>query len=494
MNTIIELSLRYRWIVIFLTLFAAVGGVVSMQQLDLDAFPDTTPVQVQINTTAPSLGPLEVEQQITFPLEQALSGLPHIHQVRSISKFGLSQVVLIFDDGTDIYFARQLVTERLSTVKLPDGLDKPKMGPVSTGLGEVFHYVVTGKGEDQTHLRTIHDWVIRPQMRKVKGVAEINSWGGYERQYQVRIEPNKLAKYGFTFDEVMNAIRTNNQNVGGGIIGRGSSMILVQGLGRTENIEQIKQIPIRAHEGVPIRVGDIADVQIGHELRRGAVTANGQGEVVLGLGFMTMGENSHEVTWNLKKQLDDVKQSLPGNAKVEPVYDRTELVDFVIKTVRTNLFEGGLLVVSVLFLFLGNLRAAFIVALAIPLSLLFAFTGMWKFGIAASLLSLGATRLRHGRRFISCDDRKLCPEALAQHRWTKPTRSDPRCGSGGPQAHALRGTHHSHRVSADSYARRCRRENVPPDGAHGDLRTRWFDAAFHDLHACSGQPTLTEAD
>lgn len=390
LNSIIELSLKYRWIVILAVLGAVVAGVIALQHLDIDAFPDTTPVQVQINTIAPSLGPEEVEQQITFPLEQALSGLTRIEQVRSISKFGLSQVVLIFEDGTDIYFARQLVNERLTTVQLPMGMDRPKMGPVSSGLGEVFHYIVTGKGDDVTRLRTVHDWIIRPQMRRVKGVAEVNSWGGYERQYQVRIDPARLSKFGLTFDQVTIAIRDNNQNVGGGVIDRGSNMLLVQGIGRTANLDQIRQIQITAKDGVPVRVSDVATVEIGHEVRRGAVTADGKGEVVLGLGFMTMGENSHEVTWNLKKQLDEVKRNLPGDIQVESVYDRTELVDFVIQTVKTNLLEGGLLVVSVLFFFLGNLRAAFIVALAIPLSMLFAFTGMWKFGIAASLLSLGA--------------------------------------------------------------------------------------------------------
>ena len=387
---LIDFSLKYRWLVVLAAAAAAVGGALAMRQLDIDAFPDTTPVQVQINSVAPSLGPAEVELQITYPIEQALSGLPKVVQMRSISKFGLAQVVLIFEDGTDIYFARQLVTERLANVQLPGGIDRPKMGPISTGLGEVFHYVVTGKGDDRTELRTVHDWVVRPQMRKVPGVAEVNSWGGYERQYQVRIDPPRLVKYGLTFDRVTAAIRDYNQNVGGGVIDRGSNMLLVQGLGRTTTLDQIRRIQLSAQDGVPVLLGDVADVQIGHEVRRGAVTADGKGEVVLGLGFMTMGENSHEVTWNLKKQLDTVKDTLPGGVKVLPVYDRTELVDYVIATVRANLFEGGLLVVAVLFLFLGNLRAAGIVAVAIPLSMLFAFAGMWKFGIAASLLSLGA--------------------------------------------------------------------------------------------------------
>lgn len=390
LNALIEWSLKYRWLVIIGAVALAVAGVVSMRHLDIDAFPDTTPVQVQINTIAPSLGPAEVEQQITYPVEQALSGLPKVVTLRSISKFGLSQVVIIFEDGTDIYFARQLVTERLSNVQLPQGLDRPKMGPVSTGLGEVFHYVVTGKGDDVTQLRTVHDWIVRPQMRTVKGVAEVNSWGGFERQYQVRIDPAKVAKYGLTFERVTAAIRENNQNVGGGVIDKGSSTVLVSGVGRTTTLAQIRGIQIAVSDGVPVLLGDVAEVAIGNEVRRGAVTADGKGEVVLGLGFMTMGENSHEVTWGLKRKLDEVKATIPAGVKVEPVYDRTELVDYVIATVKANLFEGGLFVVCVLFLFLGNLRAAFIVALAIPLSMLFAFSGMLRFGIAASLLSLGA--------------------------------------------------------------------------------------------------------
>lgn len=390
LHAIVDFSLRFRWLVLAGALAAAIAGAVSLRFLDIDAFPDTTPVQVQINTVVPSLGPAEVEQQITFPVEQALSGLPNIEQLRSISKFGLSQVVVIFEDGTDIYFARQLVNERLASVQLPQGLERPKMGPVSTGLGEVFHYVVTGKGDDITQLRTVHDWVIRPQMRKVRGVAEVNSWGGYEKQFQVRIDPGKLAKHGLTFDLVTSAIRENNHNVGGGVIERGSEMLLVHGLGRTTNIDQIKLIQLSAIDGVPVLLGDVAEIVIGHEVRRGAVTVDGKGEAVLGLGFMTMGENSNVVTWDLKRQLEGVKTSLPGNVSITPVYDRTELVNHVIDTVRTNLFEGGLFVISVLFLFLGNIRAALIVALAIPLSMLFAFSGMLRFSIAASLLSLGA--------------------------------------------------------------------------------------------------------
>lgn len=390
LNRVIDFSLRNRLLVIIGVLVAGVAGVFSLRHLDIDAFPDTTPVQVQVNTIVPALGPEEVERQITFPIEQAISGLPGLEQLRSISKFGLSQVVVIFEDGTDIYFARQLINERLATVEMPQGIERPKMGPVATGLGEVFHYIVTGQGTEITELRTIHDWVIKPPMRTVPGTAEINSWGGYEKQYQVRIDPDRLIRHGLTFEEVVAAIQRNNLNVGGGSISHETGMLLVQGLGRTTNIEQLRQIVITAKGGVPIRVADVAEIVIGHEIRLGAVTANGQGEVVLGLGFMLMGENSHEVTWAMKDKLKSIEANLPPNVQIEPVYDRTELVQTVIDTVQQNLFEGGLLVIAVLFAFMGNVRAALIVAMAIPLSMLFAFSGMLRFGIAASLLSLGA--------------------------------------------------------------------------------------------------------
>lgn len=402
LNWIIDVSLRHRALVIAMTLALAAVGAFSLGRLDIDAFPDTTPVQIQVNTLAPSLSPEEVERQITFPVEQAISGLPGLDKVRSISKFGLSQVVVTFHDDTEIYFARQLVGERLGTVQLPEGIQRPQMGPVSTGLGEVFHYVLTCQGYDLsklpeeertkklTELRTIHDWVVKPQLRSVPGVAEVNSWGGCEKQYQVRIDPARLVKHGLAFGQVLEAVKENNRNVGGGSVTVGSRMLLVQGLGRTFNLEQIRNIVITAKNGVPIRVGDVADVETGHEIRLGAVTAHGRGEAVLGLGFMLMGENSHEVTLAMKKKLEEIKTTLPPGVAIQSVYDRTELVDHVIDTVRNNLFEGGLLVIAVLFIFLGNLRAGLIVALAIPLSLLFAFSGMLRFSIAASLLSLGA--------------------------------------------------------------------------------------------------------
>ncbi len=402
LNWVIDISLRNRGLVLLAVAGIIGAGAWSLTQLDIDAFPDTTPVMVQVNTTAPSLAPEEVEQQITFPVEQVISGVPGLAKLRSVSKFGLSQVVVTFEEGTDLYFARQLISERLAIVELPVGIERPKMGPASTGLGEVFHYLMRVDGVDLsalpesqriaqlTDLRTIQDWVVRPQLRTVAGSAEVNSWGGFEKQYQVRINPNGLIEHGLTFNEVVTALQANNQNVGGGNITRNREMLLVHGIGRTETREQIGNIVIKSIDGVPIRIRDVGDVVIGHEIRRGAVTADGRGEVVYGLGFMLMGENPHQVTNGYKQKMAKVRTSLPPGVEVVTVYDRTELVDHVINTVQSNLFEGGLLVVAVLFIFLGNLRAGVIVALAIPLSMLCAFSGMARFGIAASLLSLGA--------------------------------------------------------------------------------------------------------
>lgn len=390
LNWIITWSLGNRFLVIVGALLFAGLGAMALRHLDIDAFPDTTPAQVQINTTAPALSPEEIERQITFPVEQALGGLPHLENLRSVSKFGLSQVVATFAAGTDIYFARQVIAERLGTVALPAGIGRPEMGPIATGLGEVFHYILWSDTVDLTQLRTIQDWVVKPALRAVPGVAEVNSWGGLEKQFQVRLDPDRLVKHAVTFEQVIDAIQANNTNVGGGYIARNGSTLLVQGLGRLSTVDEIRDTPIWAQDGVPIRVRDVADVEVGHEIRRGAVTYDGKGEAILGLGFMLMGENSHEVTSRLKAKLDEIRPTLPTDVHADVVYERTDLVNHVIGTVRTNLFEGGLLVIAVLFVFLGNLRAGVIVALAIPLSMLFAFDAMLRFGIAGSLLSLGA--------------------------------------------------------------------------------------------------------
>ncbi len=387
---ILSWSLRHRVLVLALAALFVAAGVLALRRLPVDAFPDTTPVQVQINTVAPALAPEQIEQQLTFPIEQVLSGLAGLESVRSVSKSGFSQVVVTFDEHTDIYFARRLVSERLGSVSLPPGIARPELGPVASGLGEVFHYVLTSERGDLTELRTVQDWIVKPALRAVPGVAEINSWGGNEKQYQVRIESAHLVKHGLTFDEVLAAIEQNNVNAGGGSIESGGNLLLVQGVGSVSNAVELGAIVVAAKDGVPIRLRDVASIEIGAEIRRGAVTYQGRGEAVLGLGFMLMGENPHKVTSRLKAKLSEVARTLPAGVHVTTLYDRTQLVDQVIDTVRRNLFEGGLLVIAVLFLFLGNLRAGLIVAAAIPLSMVFAFSGMLHYGIAGSLMSLGA--------------------------------------------------------------------------------------------------------
>jgi heavy metal efflux system protein len=389
LTRVIDWSLQHRFIVLIATLALLVFGVLSFRKLDIDAFPDTTSIQVQINTTAPALSPVEMERQATFPIEQAVSGLPGLVEVRSVSRFGFSQVTAIFADDSDIWLARQVVSERVAEVELPPGIERPKLGPVATGLGEIFHYVVRGD-LPLSELRTVHDWTIRPQLRSVPGVAEVNAWGGDERQFHVVVDPAELHSRGLTLSAVTSALSRNNQNVGGGTLDQGGESSLIHGIGLVTRVTDIEDIVISAREGVPIRVKDVAEVVQGREIRRGAATADGKGEIVLGLGFMLMGENSHRVTRALELRLEEVKKTLPKGVRVERVYARTTLVDQVLDTVKKNLLEGALLVVAVLFVFLGNLRAGLIVALAIPLSMLFAFNLMLQAGIAGSLMSLGA--------------------------------------------------------------------------------------------------------
>jgi cobalt-zinc-cadmium resistance protein CzcA len=390
LTRLIDLCLRYRPVVLLATAALALVGVLSLSRLPFDAFPDTTPVQVQVNTTAPALSPLEVERQITFPIEQAISGLPGLTEARSISKFGLSQVTAIFDDDTDIYLARQVVSERLAAAELPEGVGRPALGPVATGLGEVFQYVLHSETLSAQELRTLHHWVIRPQMVQVPGVAEINTWGGYEKQYHVVVDPQRLIKHELTLDDVAEAVRHGNRNAGGGVLDQAGEAQLIQGQGLVSGIADLQAMALATIDGTPIHLSDVAEVREGHEIRRGAVTYQGQGEAVLGLGFMLMGENSRELTQKLEARLQEARRSLPEGAELTEVYSRTDLVTKVLDTVRTNLLEGALLVIAVLFAFLGNVRAGIIVALAIPLSMLFAFNAMLRFGVAGSLMSLGA--------------------------------------------------------------------------------------------------------
>ena len=391
LNALIDLSLRHRLVVVLAAVGLVVAGLLALRDLPFDAYPDTTPVQVTVNAIAPALSPEEVERQLTIPLEQVLGGLPDLATMRSVSKFGFAQVTLVFDDEADIWRARQAVSERLLAVELPEGVGRPTLGPVSTGLGEVCQYLVRGDERwTARSLRTLHDWEIRPQLISVPGVAEVNTWGGYERQLHVVVDPALLVKHDLTLQAVEQALRDNNTSVGGGVLDRAGETWLIQGTALVASAQEVEAIVIAAFDGSPVRIADIASVREGHEIRRGAVTAEGSGEVVLGLGFMLMGENSREVTRALVERLTEVSATLPDGVSLEPVYDRTELVDHVLKTVQENLLLGGLIVVAILFGFLGSVRAGLIVALAIPLSMLFAFEGMLRFGIAGSLMSLGA--------------------------------------------------------------------------------------------------------
>jgi cobalt-zinc-cadmium resistance protein CzcA len=390
LTKLIEFAIARRWFVLGLAAVIVVFGLIALFHLPFDAFPDTTPVMVQVNVAAPGWSPDDIERQITYPIERELSGLAGLVEVRSISKYGISQVNLIFADNLDTYLARQQVTERLVAVELPDGIEPPRLGPISTGLGEIFHYVVIGKTEDRTDLRTVQDWVIKPQLQSVPGVAEVNSWGGYEKQYHVVIDPNRLSQYHLSLSRVVEIIRESIGNVPGGQMVRAGEQTIVTGVGNISRREQIEQLVIETRQGVPILVRDIGDVVIGHEIRRGAATYMGQGEVVLGLGFMLTGQNSHEIASRLKTRLKEIESSLPPGVSVKPVYVRTDLVDRVLDTVKHNLAYGAALVIALLFLFLGNLRAGLIVASAIPLSMLFAFDMMTRFGVVGSLMSLGA--------------------------------------------------------------------------------------------------------
>lgn len=390
LTRIIEWSLRYRYVVVLAWVGIAVLGAVSFHRLPLDAFPDTTPTQVQINTAAPALSPLEIERQITARIEQSIGGLPGLAEVRSVSRFGFSQVTALFHDDVDVYRARQVVSERLASASLPQAIERPQLGPVSTGLGEVFHYLVAGEGKKLSELRTAQDWIIKPQLRSIPGVAEVNGWGGDERQIQVVVDPTELVTRGLTLDELADALERNNANVGGGVMDTAGESSVVQGVAIATSLKDVEDTVVGARGGVPIYVRDVARVVEGREIRRAAVTADGKGEVVLGLGFMLIGENSHTVSRGLRTRLEEVQKSLPPGMTAAVVYDRTELVDRVLATVRTNLLEGALLVIAVLFAFLGSVRAGFIVALAIPLSMLCASSLMLRYGVAGSLMSLGA--------------------------------------------------------------------------------------------------------
>jgi cobalt-zinc-cadmium resistance protein CzcA len=392
-------AIAQRWLVMLAVLGMAVLGVYNYQRLPVDAVPDITNVQVQINTAAPGYSPLETEQRISLPLETVMAGLPQLEQTRSLSRYGLSQITVTFKDGTDIYFARQLVNERLqeARARLPRDVF-PALGPISTGLGEIYLWTVEAKdGANKidgtpytpTDLREIQDWIIKPQLRTVPGVTEINSIGGYAREYQVAPHPDKLASYGLTVRDVVAALERNNGNTGAGYIERNGEQLLVRVPGQLASMDDIANVVLNSADGIPVRVRDIGEVIEGRELRTGAATENGR-EVVLGTVFMLIGQNSRAVSRAVDLRMEQINRSLPAGVHAITVYDRTTLVDRAIATVRSNLLEGAVLVVVVLFAFLGNLRAALITAMVIPLSMLFTFTGMVSYKVSANLLSLGA--------------------------------------------------------------------------------------------------------
>jgi len=396
---IINLSVKNRWIVIFAALLVCVFGAWNYQNLPIDAVPDITNVQVQINTEAPGYSPLEAEQRVTFPIETALAGLPQLSYTRSLSAYGLSQVTVVFDEGTDIYFARNLVSNRLGPIKsqLPVGLE-PQLGPISSGLGEIFMYAVkaeegalqeNAEPYDLFSLREIQDWIIKRQLILVEGVTEVNTSGGYEKQYHVTPDPVKLLRWGVSMEQVVASLWNNNTNRGAGYIERNGQQLMVRSPGQLQSISDIENVTLSAKDSIPVRVKDVAEVSIGKELRTGAATQSGK-EAVIGTAFMLLGENSRAVAREVAEKLEEINTTLPEGVVAEPLYDRTVLVDKTIETVQKNLLEGALLVVVILFLLLGNLRAALVTVMVIPITMLATISGMVEAGVSANLMSLGA--------------------------------------------------------------------------------------------------------
>lgn len=398
-SKLVSLSIRYRWLVILFTLVIAVGGWFAFMNLPIDAVPDITNVQVQVNTPVEALSPEEIERTVTVPVETALNGIPGVIQVRSITRFGISQVTVTFEDDTDIYRARQLVTERLQGISdsLPGGTH-PELGPVTSGLGEIYHYVLEAKTpaegvkriEQLSEIRSLQDWYIKPRLLTVKGVAEVNTIGGHEKQYLIQPDPKKMASLGIHFSDIEEAIESANKNAGGGYVEQTADQFLVQAFGLFTSLDDIRDVPVRSLENARVvTIGDIASVAIGKELRNGAALHNGK-EVVLGTVLMLLGENSRSVSLRVADQIEQIKKGLPEGYEIKAVYNRSELVNATLSTVEHNLLLGAFLVIVILFLLIGNIRAAIITAIVIPLSLLFTFILMRRFGISGNLVSLGA--------------------------------------------------------------------------------------------------------
>lgn len=392
LEKIIDFSVRRKYIAIALTILIALGGVFSLSELPINSLPDVTPVQVLIITKAGRYSPYDVEKLVSFPIENTMNGLPDVKDVRSISQFGLSAVTVEFNEDTDIYFARQLVSQRLQSVTddLPAGVSSPTLGPISTALGEIYQYNVRGDGYSLTELRTIQDWLIVPQLKTIKGVTEINSFGGFVKQYEVTLLPGKLKAFGISIPEVIASIEENNSVSGGNYLEFNREQFIIRGFGQITSLKDIENIKISNLNGRPVFVKDIGKISISKQLRQGAVTQDGKGEVVTGIIMMLRGENSRKVIQNIEQKIETVNQSLPKNVKIEKYYDQSDLISRTTDTIKNNLIEGGFFVIVILLLLLGEIRGAIIVATVIPLSMLFAFIGMKEFGLAANLMSLGA--------------------------------------------------------------------------------------------------------
>ncbi|NNM05604.1 MAG: efflux RND transporter permease subunit [Gemmatimonadetes bacterium] len=403
-SRLVDWSLRNRFLVIALSIVLITAGGRSMLDLPIDAVPDVTNVQVQVLTKAPALAPLEIERLITFPVEAAMAGIPDMENVRSVSKFGLSAVTVVFEEGTDIYRARQLVQERLPEAReaIPEGYGTPEMGPIATGLGEIYQFEVRGEPSCPTsqdtpacytpmELRTILDWFVAYQLKSVPGVVEINTFGGELKTYEVSPDPAALQAHNLPLSKLFQALELNNRNVGGAYLVRNREQVVIRGEGLIQSVRDVEDIVIQtSDDGLPLYVRDIARVHFAPMVRQGVVTRDGRGEAVVGIVMMLMGENSRVVVERVKEKVQGLTESLPPGVTIEPFYDRTDLVRRTIHTVEKNLIEGGILVIAVLLLMLGSLRGGLIVASAIPLAMLFAFIGMVRAGVSGNLMSLGA--------------------------------------------------------------------------------------------------------
>ncbi|MEO6057958.1 MAG: CusA/CzcA family heavy metal efflux RND transporter [Gemmatimonadales bacterium] len=397
-DRLIEFSLRNRLLIALLAVGVLGGGAFALSRLPIDAFPDVSPVLVQVVTETPGLAPEEVEKLITYPVEVAMNGLPGVANTKSLSAFGISQVSVYFNDDVDIYFARQLTLEKLQQAReeIPPGLGEPRLGPITTGLGQVYQYVVQGRDQDQIELRTTQDWIVKYNLRTVPGVTEVLSFGGDVKQYQIQVDPRALLQYGVTLREVRDAVGANNRNVGGGYIVRGPEEYLIRGIGLAETLQDLGTIIVTSRGGTPVYVRNVAQVVIGPEVRRGAVTMNGRGEVVSGIVLKRIYENTSKVIEAVKDRVTEVNASLPTGVRVRPYYDQSELVERAVGTVKEALLEGAVLIIAILFLFLGNVRSALIVTAMLPLSLLLAFTFMQLSGLSANLMSLGGLTIAIG--------------------------------------------------------------------------------------------------